>query len=188
MADSKFSALPGVSSIAGAEEFAVNNAGASEKATGTQVSAYVETRLQQGVVCSKSSAQTITSGSWTDLVWGAESFKVGDTGIHSTSSDSERMTAKVAGEYLPVGSISFDADAADFVVGVQLYKNGSAIMARAYSRTLQAASFGVGVAVPPVPLQLSVDDYVTCRVWHNKGSGYDVLVNHSRFGMYLLGR
>ena len=115
-------------------------------------------------------------------------FKVGETAIHSTSSNTDRLVAQIAGEYLPVGSITFDTTASDFVVGVDLYKNGADIMGRMHSRTLEAASFGVAVPVPPVPVQLSATDYIVCRVWHNKGSDHDVLVNYSRFGMYLLGR
>ena len=188
MADSKISALSGVSSVAGAEEFPCNNAGATEKATGTQLSQYVETRLQQGVLCSLSGAQSITTSTWTDIEWGAEVWKVGDTAIHSTSSNSERLTAQIAGEYLPTGTIQFDGEATDFIVGVRLYKNGSTQMARLFSRSLENASWGVTIAVPPVPVQLSATDYITCQVWHNLGSGYDVTAATSRFGMYLLGR
>lgn len=188
MADSKISALSGVSSIAGAEEFPVNNAGATEKATGTQVSQYVETRLQQGVVCLKSSAQTITTASWTDLTWGAEVWKVGDTAIHSTSADTERLVAQIDGEYLPNGVIALEGTASDFTVGVLVEKNGGTTIGRTFARTLEKAGYGVSIPVPAVPVQLSATDYITVQVWHNLGSDYDVVVNFSRFGMYLLGR
>ena len=188
MADSKISALSGVSSIAGAEEFPVNNAGATEKATGTQVSQYVESRSQHGVLCNKAAAQTITTSSWTDLTWGAEVWKVGDTAIHSTSSNSERLTAQIEGEYMVVGGIQFDGTTSDFTVGVLIEKNGSLLMGRSFARTLEKTGFGVTVPVPAVPVQLSATDYITVQVWQNLGSGYDVTVNSSRFGMYLLGR
>jgi len=188
MADSKISALSGVSSIAGAEEFPLNNAGATEKATGTQVSQYVESRSQHGVVCLKVSAQTITTTTWTDLTWGAEVWKVGDTAIHSTSSNTARLVAQLDGEYLPVGVIQFDVLAADCTVGVSIKQDGSTVLSRSFSRSLEKPGFGVAVPVPAVPVQLSSTDYITCQVWHNLGSGYDVVVNYSRFGMYLLGR
>jgi hypothetical protein len=188
MADSKISALSGVSSVAGSEEFPCNNAGATEKATAIQLSQWAESRLQQGVVCSKSAAQTITSGAWADLTWGAEVWKVGDTSIHSTSTLTDRLVAQISGEYLPTGVIQFDDTASDFTVGVQIYKNGSTVLSRIYARTLEKASFGVSVPVPPVPVQLSAADYITCQVYHNLGSDHDVVVNYSRFGMYLLGR
>lgn len=188
MADSKISALASVSSVAGTEQFPCNNAGATEKATGTQISQYVEARLQQGVLCSKSAAQTITSASWTDITWGAEVWKVGETAIHSTSTNTARLVAQIAGEYMPVGVISCDTGTGDFTVGVDIYKNNTTVLSRIYHPSLNKASFGISIPVPPVPVQLSATDYITCRVWHNKGSGYDVVVNHSRFGMYLLGR
>lgn len=188
MADSKISALNAVSSVVGTEEFAVNNAGATEKATGTQVSQYTESRLQQGVLCSRSALQTITTASWTDLTWDTEVFKVGETAIHSTSSNTPRLVAQMDGEYLPYGVIQFDGLTEDFTVAVSIKKNGATFLGRTFSRTLEKAGFGVSVPVPAVPVQLSSTDYITCQVWHNRGSDYDVIVSYSRFGMYLLGR
>jgi len=187
MADSKISALNAVSSVIGTEEIPVNNAGATEKATGTQVSQYVETRLQQGVLCSKSALQTIATGAFAELTWDVEEWKVGETAIHSTSSNTGRMVAQIAGEYLPVGAIEFDVTASDFVVAVRLRKNG-AVFARIKTRSLENAGHGVGIQIPPVPVQLSATDYITAEAFHTLGSDYDVAVNYSRFGMYLLGR
>ena len=187
MADSKISALNAVSSVVGTEEFAVNNSGATEKATGTQVSQYVESRLQQGVLCSKSALQTITTGAYAELTWDVEVWKVGESAIHSTSSNTGRMVAQIAGEYLPIGTIEFDTEASDFVVAVRLRKNGT-VFARIKARSLESAAHGVSIPIPPVAVQLSATDYITAEAFHTLGSNYDVVVNYSRFGMYLLGR
>ena len=62
MADTKISALTGVASVADANEFAVNEAGTSKKASASQLSTYIKSKGSYGDV------QTFTAtgaGTWT---------------------------------------------------------------------------------------------------------------------------
>lgn len=187
MADTKISALTSVASIAGTEEYAVNESGTTKKATGTQQAVFSEARSQQGVRCSHASGQTITTATWTLLSWDTEDWKVGDSAIHSTVSNNSRMIAQVAGEYLAFGLIEFDTDNTDYILQMQVRINGAS---NAVLRVpaISSVNTTTRVNVPFAVVQLSASDYIDLRVQHSKGSDLDVLSAESFFGMYLLGR
>lgn len=187
MADSKISALTLVSSIDGTQGFAVNDGGTTRKATGAQQAAYQETRLQQGVLCSMAGDQAITTATWEELAFDTESWKVGDSAIHSTSSNNTRLTAQIAGEYFIVGAVQWEAIANSHVVQTRLYKNGASIPWRHTGASLNDATYS---RISPIAaiLRLAVDDYLELSAFHTRGSDVDVLSTNTNFGMYLLGR
>lgn len=67
MADSKISALPAVTSVDAADEFAVNDAGVSKKATSAQILTYVNANITLGASLDVNT-QEIVSSSSTDIV------------------------------------------------------------------------------------------------------------------------
>lgn len=187
MADTKISALAAVASIDGTQEHAVNESGTTKKATGTQQAEYTESRLQNGVLCSHATDQTLTTGTWTTLAFDTEAFKVGDSAIHSTSTNNSRITAQITGEYILVALVRYDAAAADFIVGSRFYKNGSTqqwIETKPSTNDATYGSYGQMTAM----LQLTAADYVELQAFHTRGSDLDVLSAATRFGVYLLGR
>jgi hypothetical protein len=187
MADSKISKLPAVSSIDGTEEYAVNESNTSRKATATQQSQYTESRLQHGVLCSNSGAQTITTATWTELAWNTEVWKVGDSAIHSTSVNNSRMTAQVTGEYLVTAAILWEALAVDFITRLQVYKGGATELWRTQVASINDATYGTHIAANAL-VQLTATDYIEIRVYHTRGSNADVQAAMTRGGMYLVGR
>jgi hypothetical protein len=62
MADTKISALSAVSAVAGANEFAVNEAGTSKKATATQTGAFIGAAKQTIYIPASAMIPAITSG------------------------------------------------------------------------------------------------------------------------------
>jgi hypothetical protein len=62
MADTKISALSAVSAVAGANEFAVNEAGTSKKATATQIGAFIGAAKQTIYIPASAMIPAITSG------------------------------------------------------------------------------------------------------------------------------
>lgn len=188
MADTKISALAAVASIDGTEEIGVNESGTSKKATGAQIAAYQETRLQQGVLCTHASDQTLTTATWTPLDWDTETWKVGDAAIHSTSVNPERLTAQIDGEYMVTGIIAADPVAADFILSCRVRINATGEAAKVAVPNVNDAAIGTNLSVPSIIVQLSASDYVTVEVRHEKGSDGDILSTGSTFGMYLLGR
>lgn len=190
MADIKFSALTAVSSIDGTQEYAVNDGGTSKKATGTQQAQYGETRLQQGVLCTHASDQTITTATWTELSFDTETWKVGDTSIHSTSTNNGRLIAQFDGEFMPYGLVGWGiVNGNPFMVQWRIRLNGTSTLSQGNFNSLDnEASAGPIVVVASIPAQLTSSDYITLEVRHNRGSNLDVLSANTKFGMYVLGR
>jgi len=187
MADTKISAYAAVASIDGTEEYAVNESGTTKKATGAQQATYQEARIQQGVLCSDASDQTLTTATWTSLAFDTESWKVGDSDIHSTSVNNSRLTAQITGEYLVTGLVQWEAVAADFILQTRIYKNGGSVLWRFVGPSLNAGSFN-GTSNVTGLVRLTATDYVELQAYHNQGSDYDAMSTGTRFGMYLVGR
>ena len=188
MADTKISALTAVASIVGTEEHAVNEAGTTKKATGTQQAEYGESRLQQGVLCSHASDQAVVTSTWTALSFDTEEWKVGDSDIHSTVSNNSRLTAQIAGEYLVTAIVGGEAIASSFIVQARVRKNGTgAELWRDVTNSLNDGTLPTVVQCSAL-VQLSATDYVTLEAWHNRGSDLDALSAFTYFGMYLVGR
>ena len=187
MADTKISALAAVSSVVTAQEFAVNDAGTTKKATAEEVSEYVESRYQQGVLCSHASDQAIPTATWKELAFDTETWKVGSVAIHSTVTNNSRFTAQVAGEYHVTASVQWEALAIDNPLRVQIFKNGAAELWRDIRNSVNSASVASFVNLSAF-VQLSATDYVEIRVYHSRGSDRDVVSTMTRAGMYLIGR
>ncbi len=190
MADTKISALAAVASVAGTEEYAVNESGTTKKATPAQAAAYGETRLQQGVRCKDAGDQTITTATWTALAFDTETWKVGESAIHSTSTNNSRLTAQMDGEYLPFGTVQVNTDANAWEISIRVRLNGSTTESLVMYPTIESATASDNSLynIPFLPVQLSSSDYIELEVWHSKGSNADVLSTRTTFGMYLLGR
>jgi len=187
VADSKISALTGVSSIDGTQEYVVNDGGTTRKATGTQQSQYTETRLQQGVLCSMSGSQAIGNAAWEALAFDAEIWKVGIATIHSTSSNNTRLAATVTGEWMVTGVIDWEPLAEDIETRVRVYKNGTTELWRVASQSINSATWGSSSPIHAT-VQLTSGDYIELGAYHNRGSDYDTVSAYTRFGMYLVGR
>lgn len=82
-------------------------------------------RYKNSMVRAKSNAtQAFGAGAWTALVMGAEDF---DTdGLHSTASNTSRLTAAIAGKYKVVGGAYFEGTLGTTTqIGVSIGKNGA---------------------------------------------------------------
>lgn len=186
MADSKISALTSVSSVAAANEFPLNEAGTTKKASGTLVTEFVESRLQHGVLCTHASDQTATNNTWTTLAFDTETWKVGDSAIHSTVTNNSRLTAQVAGQYVVTAVVGVEAVAASFLVQARILRNGTEIF-RNTINSLNNATYPTRAWVPST-VHLAASQFLDLQVWHNRGSDLDALLTDTYFGMYLLGR
>lgn len=110
-----------------------------------------------------------SSGSWQALTFNSERYD-NDT-IHSTSSNTGRLTATTAGVYSITGHIQFDANATG-VRGLELRVNGSTIIAQDLRASF--ATFGV-VATISAHYKLAATDYVELRAYQNSGGSLNML-------------
>jgi hypothetical protein len=113
---------------------------------------------------------------------------VGDSDIHSTSSNNSRLTAQIAGEYIVTGVVEYDTDTSAYVLEARIRKNGGATILALF-RWPAISSTDTTTRCPFSALvQLSASDYIELNANHTKGSDLDVLSAQTQFGMYLLGR
>jgi len=125
-----------------------------------------------------------TSAAWTALTFDSERF---DTdGIHSTSTNTDRLTCVTPGVYLITGHAQFAANATGArALGIDL-NGGSPI---AYQRGDNVgASFTTLVSIATI-YQLSAGNYVRLLAWQASGGSLDVVAagNHSpEFAMVRL--
>ncbi len=128
---------------------------------GTGIAA--EPRVQ--VTNSTSQAGVVTS-TWTSITFDTEIYDT-DT-MHSTSSNTSRLTATTAGLYQITGVISWDSDTTN-ERRVRVLANGATIVAGAIDTRPTA---GVAVLYHPVhgQIHLAASGYVELQVWQNSGS------------------
>ncbi len=111
-----------------------------------------------------STTQALSSSTQTALNANSETFD--NDSMHSTSTNTSRITIQTAGRYLLSGTILFQAHASG-ARSVGFYVNGAtsliATSSLSIGGSLDFGLSGVRVAV------LDVGDYVQCRGWQNSG-------------------
>lgn len=117
----------------------------------------------------KSSAQSIGTSSFATITFDQERF---DTdGMHSTSSNTDRITIQTPGIYLVTGMVGFDSNAAG-LRSAGIFMNGSTYLA---AIDVPANSVGGCNLALSTIYEFAAGDYVTLRVWQNSGGALNVL-------------
>jgi len=112
---------------------------------------------------------SVADSTTTDLTFNSERF---DTdAYHSTGTNTERLTAPVAGKYLITGNVRFAANATGFRQAV-LILNGSTTIAA--TRQLAAGASVQNIMVVTTVFELAAGDYVTLRVFQSSGGNLNV--------------
>ena len=124
----------------------------------------------------KSAAQTVATSAWEHLSFDSEDYDT--NGLHSTSSNTQRLTAAVDGWYVACVQVSFAANATGRR-DIQIRKNDSSTDASAGTRwgrvTLPTVAAGDSSIIQcHAYLYLSTNDYVKACAWQNSGGGLDV--------------
>lgn len=139
------------------------------------------------VSVSNSAVQSVNSGSPTALTFNTEEYDT-DT-MHSTVTNTSRLTATTAGVYDIAGSTEFAYNTTGWRQ-IQIRKNGSVNLARdqraAFTDSSNVPDMGMAISTQA---KLAAGDYVELVVLHNAGSALDVgdVTSPSRFGMTRLG-
>ncbi|MEV6833470.1 hypothetical protein AB0N17_02895 [Streptomyces sp. NPDC051133] len=116
-------------------------------------------------VGTQGTTQSVTSSSWTALTLDTE--QVDSYGGHSTSSNTSRYIAQVAGVYAVCGVASW-ASSATGVRGTRLHVNGSVVQGSA-QMTLPSGDSGSAIATPVRTVRLAAGDYVEVAGWQSSG-------------------
>jgi len=129
-----------------------------------------------GCQVTNSAAQSVADGATVALIFDQENFD--DDTMHSTSTNTSRITCKKAGRYALYAQAKFDLDADGFR-WIAFYKNGSG---GGYAITMQ-----LGTNQSSNYLQISdylvlaVNDYIQVFVYQNAGNALNV--SEQRFTM-----
>lgn len=117
-------------------------------------------------------AITVGNASWTVLTFNTERF---DTdGIHSTSTNSGRLTCVTPGTYLITGHLVFAANATG-VRGAALRLDGSTFLA-VDTRINLGSSLGNNLSIATI-YQLAANQYVELCAYQNSGGNLNVTAN-----------
>lgn len=126
------------------------------------------TKEDKGCRVYNSAAQTIGDASWTALTFDSEAY---DTdGMHSTSTNTSRLTCVTAGKYLVHGQVTFAANATGSR-WVAIKKNGTFYVneSRPNAGSSSTVVFHVDLLV-----DLAVNDYVELFVFQTSGGNLNV--------------
>lgn len=126
----------------------------------------------------KSASQVIANNTLTDVTWDSEDFDLG--GLHSTSSNTERITVPTGGDgiWLLVATGSWEGrNAVGGRTAVQIFKNGTTRIGIAEETPDAASGDGnLGTTYSAVAIvPLVAGDYVNVKVQQNSGGDLDLL-------------
>jgi hypothetical protein len=92
-----------------------------------------------------------------------------DTGnMHSTSTNTHRITCQVAGWYKVWGVVAFDSQTGGTRGGLIRYNPGSSVVDPTYTH-VAATNFNTTVNLVPAVIQMAVGDYIQLEAYQNSG-------------------
>jgi hypothetical protein len=138
----------------------------------------------------KGSNQSVADSTWDVLTFGSERFDT--NGLHSTSSNTSRLTAVVDGAYLVIGQVHFASNSTGQRVA-QIRKNAAGASGSGTgwaSESFRAGNTQITRVNLSAIVTLSAGDYVELFAWHDSGAALNVVggsVDDSFFQMAMLG-
>ena len=108
---------------------------------------------------------TVPTSTWTTITCDSERFD-NDT-LHSTAANTGRLTATVAGTYLIIGNISFDASATGTRIA-RIFLNGATEIALVSVPAVATGAVGTAICVTTLWV-MAANDYVELQGWQNSG-------------------
>ena len=135
-----------------------------------------------GALATESAAQAIGNASWTIVTLSGETVDI--DGMHSTSSNTSRLTCVTPGNYSFTGSLVFATNSTGFRA-LRLIKNGTTILAYSSCDATAADAWGATVANTCVPMVAG--DYIEIQAYQTSGGSLNTIggfaqVSGSRVG------
>lgn len=126
---------------------------------------------QPGARVHNSVNQTLTSGSRAFLTFDSERWD--NDSIHSTSTNTERMTCKTAGKYIITGNVQISGHATG-IRQISFFLNGTTTLAM--DRKEPEGTGTEHLSLTTI-YDLAVNDYVDLRILQNSGGDLNTIVN-----------
>jgi hypothetical protein len=118
-----------------------------------------------------SANQTLTTATEASITWDSEQFD--DGGLHSTSSNTERLTAPVAGTYMIILNVNFAGNLDGHRFAAITYNGTANVIAKSYAEPDTASTSDEALNVVAL-FKLAASDYVVARAYQNTGGNLDV--------------
>lgn len=147
----------------------------------------MQTTLSNGlarVQVMHNTTQSITSSTWTALLFNSEDHDTG--GMHSTSSNTSRLTVPsggAAGAFLLHAAAAFAANATG-VRGIRFRKNGGALSGEFHVQGFSVSSVGPLIQMSTLVV-LAAADYVEVEVFQDSGGALNVAANPRFFAVKI---
>lgn len=121
----------------------------------------------------RTSNQNITTGTDTLIAFTAERWDTAS--LHSTVTNTSRLTAPIAGKYLVSAQIEWTSNGTGSRE-MRLLLNGTTIVAQDIRTGVSSSSNNLHMSLTTM-VQLSANDYVEVQVKHDRGTGLNVLAS-----------
>lgn len=135
----------------------------------------------------KTGTQSISSGGNVDVTWGGESYDT--TGMHSTVSNTERITIATKGIYEIKACIRMNTafDNGSLRATLNHFDDSAATTVNIGSQTTYEPSGGIAPSVSfSAEAELDVNDYLTINAFQNTASSEDISVTGTFFSVRLV--
>lgn len=119
-----------------------------------------------------STDQSVADGILSPVVLTADSEEYDNDGMHSTVSNTARLTAQTDGRYLMSASVTFDSIGSGTATGAAWFRQGASGQLIYGEVTIQAFTGGAVSIVEA--FTLNAGDFVVVMASHNVGSAHDV--------------
>jgi len=127
--------------------------------------------------------QSVPNTTWTALLLDQEQYD--EYGGHSTSSNTSRYTAQVAGRYIACGVFAPAINATGFRA-VRLQVNGSPVLGGAAYLPNASGSVEMGVVTPTKAITLAVGDYIEVAGYQSSGGALNTILDSDlRTGLWV---
>lgn len=138
----------------------------------------------EGARVYRTTDQSVSAVTESNITFDAERYDT--NGLHSTSTNTGRLTAQQGGIYLIAATVSFAANATGFRA-LRLLLNGGTRIAEQRTAAVTDSGFPTVLTVSTV-WQLSAGDYVTAAVYQNSGGSLAVQATGSYSPEFMMQR
>jgi len=132
----------------------------------------------------RSSNQSINNTTFTAITFNSERYDTDN--IHSTVSNTSRLTCQTAGKYIIVGQVKIDNNVTGYRI-CRIVLGGSTVLSVA--RELNPTTASAANLIVTTIYDLATSNYVELEVWQNSGGSLNVLSDSNsspEFMMHLL--
>lgn len=142
--------------------------------TSAQIAEFDKVRVEN------SGSESLSNNSETNITWDTETFDTNN--LHSTSANTDRLTAAITGKYLCDLTVFFAANGTG-IRDISIVKSDGVIVATCTAQPNGSSDLKMGCMGV---ISLTAGDYVVAKAYQNSGGSLNIVTSRSHFGITLL--